>query len=151
MSPHPTKEHSVASDIQRIHTLILQLENLIHRIEVHQKTSLETTEKIIRECNDLLAEVKIEFHQTLRDADQFEYERIPDIPIDDIKLKKAWLVLYKYHNGATADIIAEDLRRHRTTVSTYLNTLVLMQFAKKERTGHEIMYKAILRKDNEAE
>jgi len=151
MSPQPKKEHSVASDIQRIHTLILQLEDLIHRIEVHQKNSLETTEKILSECNDLLSEVKLEFHQTLRDADQFEYERIPNIPIDDIKLKKAWLVLYKYHNGATADTIAEDLRRHRTTVSTYLNTLVLMHFAKKERTGHEIMYKAILRKDNEAE
>ena len=151
MSPHSEKKHSVASDIKRIHSLILQLEDLIHRIEVHQKNSLETTEKILRECNDLLAEVKLEFHQTLRDADQFEYERIPDIPIDDTKLKKAWLVLYKYHNGATADIIAEDLKRHRTTVSTYLNTLVLMQFAKKERTGHEIMYKAILRNDNEAE
>jgi hypothetical protein len=151
MSSHLANEHSVASDIQRIHSLILQLENLIRRIEVHQKNSLETTEKIIRECNDLLSEVKLEFHQTLRDADQFEYERIPDIPIDDPKLKKAWLVLYKYHKGATADTIAEDLQRHRTTVSTYLNTLVLMQFAKKERTGHEIMYKAILKNNTGGE
>ncbi len=151
MSSHPVKEHSVASDIQRIHSLILQLGDLIHRIEVHQKNSLETTEKIIKECNDLLSEVKLEFHQTLRDADQFEYERIPDIPIADPKLKKAWLVLYKYHNGATADTIAEDLQRHRTTVSTYLNTLVLMQFAEKERTGHEIMYRAILKKDSGGE
>lgn len=144
-------EHSVASDIQRIHALILQLEELIHRIEVHQQNSLETTENILRECNNLLAEVKIEFHQTLKDADQFEFERIPEIPIDDSKLKKAWLVLFKYHNGATADRVAEDLRRHRTTVSTYLNTLVLMQFAKKERIGHEIVYKAILNKNTEAQ
>jgi len=145
------KEHSVASDIQRIHSLILQLEDLIHRIELHQKKSMETTSEILKECNDLLSEVKIEFHQTLKDADQFDFERIPDIPIDDIKLKKAWLVLYKFHSGATADTVAEDLKRHRTTVSTYLNTLVLMHFAKKERTGHEIMYKAILSKDTEGE
>ena len=144
-------ERSVTSDIQRMHARILQLEDLIHRIEEQQKNSYKATEKILDECNDLLSEVKLEFHQTLRDADQFEYELIPDIPIDDTKLKKAWLVLYKYHNGATADIIAEDLKRHRTTVSTYLNTLVLMQFAKKERTGHEIMYKAILSKDTEAQ
>jgi hypothetical protein len=145
------KEHSVASDIQRIHSLILQLEDLIHRIELHQKKSMETTSEILKECNDLLSEVKVEFHQTLKDADQFDFERIPDIPIDDIKLKKAWVVLFKYHKGATADTIAEELEKHRTTVSTYLNTLVLMHFAKKERTGHEIMYKAILRKDPEAE
>jgi predicted transcriptional regulator len=151
MSSHPMKEHSVASDIQRIHSLILQLEDLIRRIDVNQKKSMETTAEILKECNDLLSEVKIEFHQTLKDADQFEFERIPEIPIDDIKLKKAWLVLYKYHNGATADTIAEDLIRHRTTVSTYLNTLVLMHFAKKERIGHEIMYKAILSKDTEAQ
>lgn len=151
MSPHPMNEHSVASDIQKIHTLILQLEELIHRIEEHQKNSLEITENILRECNDLLSEVKIEFLQTLKDADQFEFERIPEIPIEDIKLKKAWLVLYKYHNGATADRVAEDLRRHRTTVSMYLNTLVLMQFAKKERIGHEIVYKAILNKNTEAQ
>jgi predicted transcriptional regulator len=151
MTLYPVNEHSVASDIQKIHTLILQLEELIHHIEEHQKASLEITEKILKECNDLLSEVKIEFHQTLKDADQFEFERIPEIPIEDIKLKKAWLVLYKYHNGATADRIAEDLRRHRTTVSTYLNTLVLMQFAKKERTGHEIVYKAILNKNTEAQ
>ncbi|WP_321508199.1 hypothetical protein [uncultured Methanoregula sp.] len=138
------EEHSVTTDIQRMHTLIIQLEGLIHRLEVHQKESLETSNKILSECNDLLAEVKLEFHQTLTDADQFDFERIPAIPIEDIKLKKAWLVLYKYHHGVTADTVAIDLRRHRTTVSTYLNTLVLMQFAQKERIGHEIVYKAIL-------
>ena len=140
-------EHSVTSDIQRMHARILQLEDLIHRIEAEQKNSYEATEKILDECNDLLSEVKLEFHQTLMDADQFEFERIPDIPIEDNKLKKVWLVLFKYHNGATADTIATDLRRHRTTVSTHLNTLVLMQFAQKERIGHEIIYKAVLKKD----
>ena len=141
------KEHSVASDIQRMQFLILRLEDHIYRIEVQQKTSFDTTAEILKECNDLLSEVKIEFHQTLVDADQFDYELIPEIPIEDTKLKKAWLVLYKYHNGATADRIAKDLRKHRSTVSTYLNTLALMQFARKERTGHEIVYKAILRKE----
>ena len=145
------KERSVTSDIQRIHSLILKLEDLIRRLEDNQRTSLQTTEKILKDCNDLISEVKIEFHQTLKDADEFEFERIPDIPIEDTKLKKAWLVLYKYHNGATADRIADDLKRHRTTVSTYLNTLVLMHFAKKERIGHEIIYKAVLIKETETE
>lgn len=144
-------EHLVTSDIQRMHTRILQLEDLIHRIEAQQKNSYEATEKILDECNDLLSEVKLEFHQTLMDADQFEFERIPDIPIEDNKLKKVWLVLYKYHHGATADTIATDLRRHRTTVSTHLNTLVLMQFAQKERIGHEIIYKAVVKKDERIE
>jgi len=141
------EERSVTSDIQRMHARILQLEDLIHRIEEEQKNSYETTEKILDECNDLLSEVKLEFHQTLQDADQFDYERIPAIPIEDTKLKKVWLVLYKYHHGATADTIARDLRRHRTTVSTYLNQLVIMHFAQKERTGHEIIYKAVVKKD----
>ena len=144
-------ERSVTSDIQRMHARILQLEDLIHRIEEQQKNSYKATEKILDECNDLLSEVKLEFHQTLTDADQFEYERIPAIPIEDSKLKKTWLVLYKYHNGATADTIATDLRRHRTTVSTHLNTLVLMQFAQKERIGHEIIYKAVVNKDERIE
>ena len=145
------KERSVTSDIQRIHSLILKLEDLIRRLEDNQRTSLQTTEQILKDCNDLISEVKIEFHQTLKDADEFEFERIPDIPIEDTKLKKAWLVLYKYHSGATADTVAEDLKRHRTTVSTYLNTLVLMHFAKKERTGHEIIYKAVLIKETETD
>ena len=144
-------ERSVTTDIQRMHARILQLEDLIHRIEEQQKNSYKATEKILDECNDLLSEVKLEFHQTLTDADQFEYERIPAIPIEDSKLKKTWLVLYKYHNGATADTIATDLRRHRTTVSTHLNTLVLMQFAQKERIGHEIIYKAVVNKDERIE
>ncbi len=144
-------ERSVTTDIQRIHARILQLEDLIQRIEVQQKKSYEATGQILDECNDLLSEVKLEFHQTLMDADQFEFERIPDIPIEDNKLKKVWIVLYKYHNGATADTIATDLRRHRTTVSTHLNTLVLMQFAQKERIGHEIIYKAVVKKDERIE
>lgn len=141
-------EHSVTSDIQRMHARILQLEDFIHQIEEQQKKSYESTEKILGQCNDLLSEVKLEFHKTLMDADQFEFERIPDIPIEDNKLKRVWLVLYKYHNGATAETIAIDLRRHRTTVSTHLNMLVVMHFAQKERMGHEIIYKAVLKKDN---
>jgi len=138
------EERSVAADIQKMHALILQLEDLIHRIEAQQRESFLATETILGECNDLLSSVKLEFHQALTDADRFGYESIPDIPIEDIKLKKAWIGLYKYHNGATADTIASDLKRHRTTVSTYLNTLVLMQFAKKERSGHEIVYRAVI-------
>jgi response regulator of citrate/malate metabolism len=138
------EEQSVTHDIQRMHALILRLEDLIRRIDMHQKESAATTEKILGECNDQLAQVKLEFHKTLTQADPFGFEEIPDIPLRDAKLRKAWLILYKYHNGATADTVAADLRRHRTTVSTYLNTLVLMQFAQKERIGHEIIYRAIL-------
>jgi hypothetical protein len=141
------EERSVTTEIRRMQARILQLEDLIRRIEDQQKDAFRATEKILGECNALLSELKLEFHQTIRDADQFDYERIPDIPIEDPKLKKAWLDLYKYHNGATADTVALDLRRHRTTVSTYLNMLVVMHFARKERIGHEIIYKAVLPKD----
>lgn len=141
------EEHSVTTEIRRIHARILQLEDLIHRIEEQQKKSFAATEEILCECNALLAELKLEFHQTLEHADQLGYEHIPEIPIEDTKLKKAWIVLYKYHTGATADTVALDLKRHRTTVSTYLNMLVVMHFARKERIGHEIIYKAVVPKD----
>jgi hypothetical protein len=45
MTPHPVNEHLFASDIQKIHTRILRLEELIHCIEEHRNTSLETIEK----------------------------------------------------------------------------------------------------------
>ncbi|MFA4876458.1 MAG: hypothetical protein WC586_03520 [Methanoregula sp.] len=138
------EERSVSTDIRRMQALIIELEGVIRRLELHQKNSLETTGKILDECNDLLAEVKLEFHNTLTDADEAGYGQIPAIPIEDPKLRKAWLALYRYHHGVTADTVAADMRRHRTTVSTYLNTLVLMQFAQKERIGHEIVYKAVL-------
>ncbi len=142
------EERPVSTDIRMMHRRILQLEDLIRRIEVQQRASFAETESILAECHGLLSTLKIEFHEVLTGADEFAYERVPDIPIEDMKLKKAWLVLSKYHGGATADTVARDLKRHRTTVSTYLNTLVLMQFAQKERIGHEILYRAVLNRED---
>lgn len=145
------EEHAVSDDIRRLHRRILELEDMIHQIEIQQKTSYEETGRILAQCHELLAAVKIELYDAITDADEFAYERIPDVPIEDVKLKKAWLVLSKYHAGATADVVAADVKRHRTTVSTYLNTLVLMQLAQKERIGHEIVYRAILKREDTKE
>ena len=142
------EERPVSTDISTLHRRVLELEGLIRRIEVQQRAAFAETESILAECHDVLSALKIEFHDTLARADELAYERIPSIPIDDPKLKRAWLVLSKYHGGATADTVARDLKRHRTTVSTYLNTLVLMQFAQKERIGHEILYRAVLNRED---
>ena len=54
-------EHSVTSDIQKMHTRILLLEDLIHRIETQQKNSYEATEKILDECNKTIKEFDSQF------------------------------------------------------------------------------------------
>jgi len=136
--------HQAEEDIQRMKALIRHLEALDARIEQSQKECNGMFADIRRESNEILAEVKLQFHESVMLADRFGYDVIPDVPLDDKKIKAAWMALFRHHNGATADEIAEDLQRHRTTVSTYLNTLVLMQFAQKERIGHEILYKALL-------
>ena len=65
--------------------------------------------------------------------------------ITNLRLREVWEALYRHSNGATADAIAGDLDRHRTTISTYLNLLVTMGYAKKHRSGHAIVYTAIVK------
>jgi hypothetical protein len=136
--------HQAEEDIQRMKALIRHLETLDARIGQSQEECNAMFADIRREYNGILAEVKLQFHESVMAADRVGYDLIPDVPLEDKKIKAAWMALFRHPNGATADVIAEDLHRHRTTVSTYLNTLVLMQFAQKERIGHEILYKALL-------
>ena len=117
-----------ADDIQKVKALIRHLEVLDTRIEQSQKECNVMFEEIRKDYNEILAELKLQAHKTIVTADRYGYDLIPDVPLDDRKLKNAWIALFRHHNGATADEIAEDMHRHRTTVSTYLNTLVLMPF-----------------------
>jgi len=134
--------------------LIQQLEELITYIEHSQAICNTMFDAIRRECNDVINKAR---HRLPESGSQIQFSNqalksIPEsqlstIPIEDRKLKKAWATLAQYPNGATAEDIMKDMKRHRTTVSTYLNQLVLLNFAKKERRGHEIYYRAVLYKE----
>ena len=136
-------------EIQKVKALIRHLDALDTRIEQAQQDCNAMFEELRKDYNDILTELKHHVHNSVVTADRYGYDLIPDVPLDDRKLKNAWIALFRHHNGATADEIAEDLHRHRTTVSTYLNTLVLMQYAQKDRIGHEIYYKAVLNEKSE--
>jgi len=129
-----------------IDTLIRQLEELESYIEHSQAICNTMFDTIRRDCNNLINDVKTRLPETEshdRCSSAIESSSLATIPIEDRKLQKAWTALARYPNGATAEDIMRDLDRHRTTVSTYLNQLVLLEFAKKERIGHEIYYRAI--------
>jgi Fic family protein len=138
----------VAGEIQKINLLIRRLENLAARIEDSQKQCNRMFDELKSENDSILSELKLHIHRSIAAAERRGFDLIPEIPIEDKKLKAAWIALFQHHNGATADEIAAGLHRHRTTVSTYLNTLVLMNYVSKERIGHEIYYKAVINEDN---
>jgi response regulator of citrate/malate metabolism len=140
------KEVSIAEDIREIQSIISRLEDVTRNIEEYQKTSNLLLDSIKNECNSIMSDAKTQLHQTFVEAEKYGFEPVPDVHIEDKKLKNAWITLYRHHDGATADTIAEELHRHRTTVSTYLNYLVLMGYAKKKRVGHVIYYTAVLMK-----
>lgn len=137
-------DESTIRESQETQDLIVRLEELAVKIDDAQNNCTRVFAELKADYNAILADIKLEFHSSVINAEKFGYDLIPDIPLEDKKIKSAWIALFKHHNGATADEISEDLHRHRTTVSTYLNTLVLMGYAKKERIGHEIYYKAVL-------
>ena len=129
-----------------IHTLIRQLEELVSYIEHSQAICNTMFDTIRRDCNTLINDVKTRLPETEsygKYTSTMESASLSTIPIEDRKLQKAWAALARYPKGATAEDIMRDLDRHRTTVSTYLNQLVLLEFAEKERIGHEIYYRAI--------
>ncbi|MDD1676835.1 MAG: helix-turn-helix domain-containing protein [Methanomicrobiales archaeon] len=131
-------------DADALQALIVRLQELEVRIQSAEQESRDIFAVLIRECHDIISESKTQLHSLIREADRIGYDLIPDLPIADKKLKDAWIALFRHAPGATADTVAEELHRHRTTVSTYLNTLVSMGLAEKERVGHEIYYKAIV-------
>lgn len=134
-------------EIQKYTALITRLENILSEIEEARKDTNERFEKLEEECIAVLSDAKAVFHDSCTIAEQYGLDIIPDLPISDGKLKKAWIALFRHQRGATADQIAEDLGRHRTTVSTYLNRLEEIGLARRERMGHEVYYKAVLKND----
>jgi DNA-binding NarL/FixJ family response regulator len=137
---------SPVPNTEALQALIIRLEELELRIRKAEQESRALFSILLQECHGILSEAKTQVHRLIRQADQMGYDLIPDVPIEDKKLKDAWIALFRHASGATAEAIAEELHRHRTTVSTYLNQLVVMELAEKERVGHEIYYKAILKK-----
>jgi response regulator of citrate/malate metabolism len=134
---------SFTREIRELQDIISRIEHFESAIGHYQEQCNATFEAMQKECTSIVTDAKEQLHQILVSAEEQGIEPIPDVPIDDKKLKKAWIALFRHHNGATAEMIAEDLGRHRTTVSTYLNYLVVLRFAEKERRGHEIYYTAV--------
>jgi hypothetical protein len=130
-------------------TLILRLEKLIEHIDSCQEEMNEMMESLKNECDILISDTKEQLHHSFVIQEQHGYDPVPDVPIKDGRLKKAWIALYRHHKGVTADVIASEITRHRTTVSTSLNKLVLMHWAEKERRGHQILYKAVMKSDQD--
>ncbi len=137
----------LTDDFRDLEQIIARLEGVLQRIDVLEEECSRSISDLREECNCILSDAKVTFHHALEEAEQCGYEPVPSISIEDRKLKTAWIALFKYHDGATADMLADDLHRHRTTISTYLNTLVLMGCATKHRLGHEIYYRAVLNKE----
>jgi len=140
-------DSSLEEHISRLQRSIGDIEIILGQISHQYKESQKVIDEQFAECNRALGMVKEELHQISDVASACGLEPIPDISIQDPKLLTAWKALYRYHEGATADTIAEILGKHRTTVSTYLNILVDDNYAEKNRIGHEIYYKAIIQRE----
>lgn len=145
---------TLAQDIKEIRQIISNFESLIQRfglkmVEINAQMA-EINEQyaaLLHEGDDLLRHAKTRLHDIHEEAQRCGIEPLPEVNIPDEKLKAVWLALYQYHDGATADEVAENLNKHRTTVSSSLNSLSQWGFATKERRGHEIYYRAILKND----
>ena len=127
-------------DIQELQTKVASIEDVIMRITEHQKSSQAAFDSLIQEYHSKFGEVKNSLHKAIEDVEKCGLNPLPDIPINDPKLKQAWMKLYNHHEGANADTISDEMNKHRTTVSTYLNILVHLGFARKEREGHQTIY-----------
>lgn len=141
------KDNSVIPDAEALQTLIHRLEELEFRIRRTEQESQAIFSNLRQECHLIISDAKIQLHILIQQADRMGVDLVPDVPIRDKKLKDAWVALFRHTAGATAEMVAKDLHRHRTTVSTYLNQLVMLELAEKKRVGHEIFYKASLKKD----
>ena len=137
---------SFFTDTREQEELVQQLEEILERIDRQQEEYCSKLRQLSGECHELLDQLRESIQRSVSAPEKKGYTLVPDVQIEDHKLKRAWIALYQYRKGATADQIALDMKRHRSTVSTYLNTLVLMKFAAKERKGHEIYYKAKMKK-----
>ncbi len=131
---------------EALEALEARLARLIVRMDEVQATMIRELTSLRAEADGILTEIRTSMPETRRTGNEVG-RRLPVVPIPDERLRTVWLVLSRYPEGTTADVVAHDLDRHRTTISTYLNTLVLMGFAEKKRRGHEILYTAIVNTD----
>ena len=140
-------DSSLEEHIRELQRSIGDIEIILNSISHQYKESHRIIEGQFAECNRALGQVKDELHQICDVASTCGIEPIPDTTLKDKKLLTVWRALYRFHDGATADTIADVLGKHRTTVSTYLNMLVDDNHAEKNRNGHEIYYKAIIQRE----
>lgn len=133
------------STVERLDFLVKRLESLYESLGRQQDVTNTIYETLKSESQQALQEARLLLNVTL----QLDSSDIPayTIPLSDTKLQKVWKELFNYPDGATADHVAIELKRHRSTVSTYLNMLVAMGFAEKSRRGHEIYYKALIKSE----
>lgn len=128
--------------------LALRMARLAARIEeVRAAMDLELA-GLLDESERLLADIRA-LNPADIEADRGDPGAVLATQIPDERLRRVWQALFRYSDGgATADEIAGDLERHRTTVSTYLNMLVVMGHAGKRRSGHSIYYTAIVKPEH---
>jgi hypothetical protein len=131
-----------AGDLQ---SLLIRLEELRNHIDVCQAETAHMLDALKAECDQVIASTREQVHRSFILREQQGYDPVPDVPISDRRLKATWIALYRHHTGVTADVIASEIQRHRTTVSTSLNTLVQEHWAVKERHGHQILYRAVMK------
>ena len=138
---------SLVHEVRKIRELIIKLEGIISNFENYHRDNNYRFNVLLEESNSVLREAKTELSNSIESVERTGVDPIPDIGISDAKLKSAWIALFRHPAGITSEELSRELNRHRSTVSTYLNTLVLMELAEKERIGPEIYYKAILKKE----
>ncbi len=134
-------------DTGDVRDVILGLERLREAIGRYHGECDRMFDDLAAECDRLLAGAKQQLHASVASAREEGKDVLPQVQIEDRRLKNAWIALYRHHGGATADEVGREMGRHRTTVSTLLNTLVVMHWATKKRDGHEIVYQAVLKED----
>ena len=134
------------NNVQKLLDFISDIEKFRDKLNSTIDNCINELESLREEYDSIVSEAKIQRHLLFTSFGVAEGDVIPDVDIRDEKLKKAWVVLYSSPDGATAEVIAQKMGRHRTTVSTYLNMLVQLDYAEKEKKGHEIIYKVINRR-----
>lgn len=142
------KDIPPSDTLQRIQHLKEVLEQLYEEIERQQDISFQHYEQLKSETSRALDEVRIHMN-ILLNIDAAEPPLSYQLPIKDEPMKKAWHVLFKHPDGATAETVASELNRHRSTVVTTLIQLKKDGYATSTRKGHQIMYKAIIKTGNE--
>lgn len=134
--------------LKRLNHILSVLEHHYQDLERLQKSNFQHFEKFKADTRQAIEETRLHMNLFLG-GDLLETPPSYDLPIKNEKLRKTWQVLFRHPEGATAETIAAEMDRHRSTISTYLNMLVAEELADKFRKGHEIFYKAILKTEQE--